>query len=165
MEGIESVTTSLTSLTSIPFDWMVLIGCVVAFLLIALYSGASNVIAIALSALTASSLTPLPQNTVLLSRFVTEGHSATIDTIIFVVLFIFLALFFRWMIHDVINITSPVQALLAGIASAIVFGVVWAQTPGLTTVWQFGPLLASIFSEGYRLWLTILAVVMLAFSR
>ena len=65
------------------------------------------------------------------------------------------ALFF-FVIHRSIfafsNGLAPLQALITGIASAIVLVVIWLQVPGLEAVWAFGSQVQAVFGEAYRFW-------------
>ena len=156
-------TLSALSITSVPADWLIIGGAIVVLILIAMYAGSSNVISLALGSLVASSLLPLVPNTVFLSSINTSSDT-TMAAVFFAMMFP-LTFIFRWMTSAVLGITTPIQAILAGVAGAALLLLVWTQTPVLTALWDFGGLIDLIFTEPYRLWVILASLLILSFSK
>mgnify|MGYP003394404273 FL=1 len=156
-------TLSALSITSVPADWLIIGGAIVVLILIAMYAGSSNVISLALGSLVASSLLPLVPNTVFLSSINTSSDT-TMAAVFFAMMFP-LTFIFRWMTSDVLGITTPIQAIIAGVAGAAMLLLVWTQTPVLTALWDFGGLIDLIFTEPYRLWVILASLLILSFSK
>ena len=156
-------TLSALSVTSVPADWLIIGGAIVVLILIAMYAGSSNVISLALGSLVASSLLPLVPNTVCLSSINTSSDT-TMAAVFFAMMFP-LTFIFRWMTSDVLGITTPIQAIIAGVAGAAMLLLVWTQTPVLTALWDFGGLIDLIFTEPYRIWVVLASLLVLSFSK
>lgn len=156
-------TLSALSITSVPADWLIIGGAVIVLVLIAMYAGSSNVISIALGAFVAGSLLPLVSKTAFLSSIDTSNET-TLAIVFFAMMFP-LTFIFRWMTNDVLGITSPIQAIIAGVAGAAMLLLVWTQTPVLTALWDFGGLIDLIFTEPYRLWVVLASLLVLSFSK
>ncbi len=65
------------------------------------------------------------------------------------------------------DVASPglAQAILSGIAAAVVVVVIWTMTPALQDTWHFGESVQSVFGAAYRFWWLLGAYFALAYSR
>ncbi len=159
----------LSALSSItthwPIDW-ILIGAFAAFAALdAIRSGPSRAAALMLSLPVALFLIDkLPKAIFigpLAAQFTTPLAQAGLFAVVTVVLFFVI----RRAIFTFSNGLPPLQALMTGIASAIVLLVIWLQVPGLEAVWNFGDQVRAVFSEAYRFWWLAASYIALAVVR
>jgi len=61
--------------------------------------------------------------------------------------------------------SGSIQALITGIAAAIVAAVFWLQLAPLEALWHFGPSVAQVFGVSWRLWWLFGSYLALAFVR
>ena len=135
-----------------PIDW-ILIGAFAAFAALdGIRSGPTRATSLMLSLPAALLLVAnLPDALfigALVAQFSTPLAHAGVFAIVTAVLF--------FVIHRSIfafsNGLAPLQALIAGVAAAIVLVVVWLQVPGLEAVWNFGDQVQAVFGGAYRFW-------------
>lgn len=148
-----------------PIDW-ILIGAFAAFVALdGVRSGPSRATALMLGLPAALLLIDKLPDAIFLgpvaAQFTTPLAQAGLFAIVTAVLY--------FVIHRVIftfsNNLPPLQALIAGLAAAIVLVVIWLQVPGLEAVWDFGDQVRAVFGEAYRFWWLAAAYIALAAVR
>ncbi len=148
-----------------PIDW-ILIGAFAAFAALdGIRSGPTRATSLMLSLPAALLLVGNLPNALfigpLVAQFTTPLAQAGVFAVVTAVLF--------FVIHRVIftfsNGLAPLQALIAGIAAAIVLVVIWLQVPGLEAVWDFGDQVRAVFGEAYRFWWLAASYIALAVVR
>ncbi|MEK7155561.1 MAG: hypothetical protein AAB734_01645 [Patescibacteria group bacterium] len=60
---------------------------------------------------------------------------------------------------------QPIQSLIAGVALAVIFAVIWQESAVLGVLWQFDSPVTSLFAGSYRLFWLLGAYAALAFAR
>ncbi len=154
-----------TLTTQWPTDWII-IGAFAAFMALdALRSGSTRAAALMLSLPAALLVTNALQGSFFLGPLSAQFTAPNAQAGIFVAIAIFLYLAVHRAIFSFSDSGGVVQALIAGLAVAVVFVVVWLQVPALQSVWQLGPQVQAVFSETYRFWWLIASYVALAFVR
>ena len=148
-----------------PIDW-ILIGAFAAFAALdGIRSGPTRATSLMLSLPAALLLIDKLPDAIFLgplaAQFTTPLAQAGLFAIVTVALF--------FVIHRVIftfsNGLAPLQALIAGLAAAIVLVVIWLQVPGLESVWNFGDQVQAVFGEAYRFWWLAGSYIALAIVR
>ena len=151
--------------TQWPVDW-ILIGAFAAFAALdAMRNGPTRATSLMLSLPAALLLVANIPGALfvgaLVAQFTTPLAQAGVFAIVTAVLF--------FVIHRVIftfsNGLPPLQALITGIAAAIVLVVIWLQVPGLESVWNFGDQVQAVFGEAYRFWWLAASYIALAVVR
>jgi hypothetical protein len=150
-------------ISGIPTDWIILGILGVFLVLLAMYSGVVNLLAISLGGLVTSALAPLVASTALLSGLTKEGQG--LSPLVFLGLFVPLFVMMRWMTRDTFEVVGPIQAILAGMATVVIVLVIWQQMPGLSSVWDFGGNIDALFAERFQLWWLLGALLALAFAK
>lgn len=148
-----------------PIDW-ILIGAFAAFAALdAIRSGPTRATALMLSLPAALLLIDKLPDAIFLGPVAAQFTTPLAQAGLFAVVTV--AFFF--VIHRVIftfsNGLAPLQALIAGIAAAIVLVVIWLQVPGLEAVWNFGDQVQAVFGEAYRFWWLAASYIALAAVR
>lgn len=151
--------------TQWPTDWFI-IGAVAALMALdALRSGSARAASLALSLpVTLFLLEALPE-AMFVGPMVAGLTSPMEQLVIFVVLFVAAYLGAHRIIFTFSDGGGVVQAIIAGLAGAIVLIVVWLQVPGLQSIWHFGDQVQAVFGEAYRFWWLVAAYAGLAFVR
>src|SRR3989344_3236855 len=139
-------------LTHWPIDW-ILIGAFAAFAALdAIRSGPTRATALMLSLPAALLLIDKLHDAVFLGSLSAQLVSPLAQAGIFAVVATALYFVIHRVIFDFSNGLPPLQALIAGIAAAVVVVVIWLQVPGLEAVWNFGEQVQAVFGEAYRFW-------------
>jgi hypothetical protein len=154
-------------LGAVPFDWFVLGGILVAVALDSLRSGLGRAVAISVALPLAAFVFTLTKDAFILSSTGGMFSSPMVQLGLFAVLAVALYFLLRRMGLEYVDggHGGPVQALLAGAATAIVFACVWLQMPVLSDWWSFGSQVQAIFAPAFRLWAILVAYGALAFAR
>lgn len=153
--------------TSIPTDWIILFAVATFAALDSLRSGAVRACAAAIALPMAAFLAPLVEQASFIGKFAKQLPEAWGSTLVFILLFIALFVFARRMCGLWgMGTGGPLQALLSGIALAVVLACVWVATPALQgTVWHFGAQVQALFGVAWTLWWMLGAYAALAFVR
>src|SRR3989344_3078026 len=146
----------LSSLSAVathwPIDW-ILIGAFAAFAALdGIRSGPTRATSLMLSLPAALLLVANLPDALFIGALVAQfstplAHAGVFAIVTAVLFFVILRSIFAFS-----NGLAPLQALIAGVAAAIVLVVVWLQVPGLETVWNFGDQARAVFGEAYRFW-------------
>lgn len=155
--GVAALTGSLST------DVMVAGGLILVLVFLTLYAGASQAVAIGLAAL----LAPVTLEYAKRSAFVSSLPHDTpgSEAVLLSVLFALLAVLTKMMSRDYLHMTSPMQAIAGGIAASCLVLLVWTSSPALSSWFQFGPTVSSIFQESFRFWWIIAMFSVFAFAR
>lgn len=148
-----------------PIDW-ILIGAFAAFAAFdALRNGPSRATALVLCLPAALFFMNTLSNALFLGSLAAQFTTPLSQAGVFAVVVV--ALYF--VVHRAISTFStglpPLQALMTGLAAAIVLVVVWLLTPGLDAVWNFGDQARVVFGEAYRFWWLAASYVAIAAAR
>ena len=145
-------------------DWIIL-GVLALFLTFdALRAGPSRVTALAIALPIALTLSNAVPQTAFLGAFVAQSAPA-VQTGAFIAIALGLYIAIYRIADTGSDSLNALQALIAGLASALVCVCVLLQLPSDTIPWTFGDLVASLFGEAYRLYWFIGAYFALAISR
>ena len=60
---------------------------------------------------------------------------------------------------------SVLSALLVGAGCTMLLVITWLEVDALHSLWQFGPQVQALFSQGYRFWWILVSYAALAFAR
>lgn len=148
-----------------PTDWIT-IGAFAAFVALdSLRNGPARAASVAL-ALPATLLLvgALPQ-ALFLASFSLQFETPVGQLIIFAIVFGLLFFAIHRVVFNFSESRGPLQALMAGLAAAVILVVVWLQVPALQSVWDFGPQVEAVFGETYRFWWLVASYVALVFTR
>jgi hypothetical protein len=151
---------------SLPLDWIVLSVIVIVVALDSLRSGIGRALAVSVALPLTYLLFTLAD-----SAFLTwaQGLFSTpfMQVAVFAALFVAVYVLVRRMGLDYVDsgMGEPVQAILAGVATAVVFVCIWLQEPVLGNLWQMSGQIVTAFSEQFRLWWLLGAYAALAFAR
>ena len=98
---------------------------------------------------------------------IADQHNSPLLNTVFVLILLAVVFVCMYRITDTYGADSshPIQALLAGLAVAVVAVVIWLQIPSLDSVWHFGPQVQALFGAAYRFWWLLIAYIALAFAR
>ncbi|OGG60010.1 hypothetical protein A2765_00910 [Candidatus Kaiserbacteria bacterium RIFCSPHIGHO2_01_FULL_56_24] len=153
--------------TGIPLDWIILGVLVILIALDSLRSGIGRACAIALALPVAVLLYSLVEKTAVLGTVSALSATPMAQAITFGVIAVVCYLLVRRMALEYVESGTgePIQALLAGGATTIVFIIAWEQVPALQSLWHMSDRVNAIFSESYRLIWLLGAYVGLAFAR
>lgn len=156
-------TSSLAVLSSVPQDWMIIVGCFVLFTAIALRLGTNVVCAFGLAWLVTPSLVAMLPNALLLSGFAQTIAGASVPLFFSTLIFLFFV--FYQLLSYSFEYNAPLTALASALGASILILVVWAQTPALSSVWDFGSSVDTLFAASYHLWWVFGALGSMVFSR
>lgn len=153
--------------TRIPTDWIILFAIAAFGALDTLRSGAARVCAAALAFPVTAFVAPLVTKTAFIAPFATQLPAQWGGAGIFILVFIVMFVFIRRMCGVwSMNTSGAIQALLSGIALAIIVACVWVGTEALEgVVWHFGTQVQHLFGETWSLWWMLGAYAALAFAR
>jgi len=157
---------SISSLfTHWPTDW-ILIGAFAVFAALdAMRTGPARAAALSLSLPVALLLLQELPKAFLVGSASTQLASSLAQVGVFVALAVVMYFVVYRIIFAFSNGLGPIQALLAGLAAAIVLVVVWLQVPALDSVWHFGDQVQAVFGTAYRFWWLIGSYIALAAVR
>ncbi|OGG56442.1 hypothetical protein A3D71_01415 [Candidatus Kaiserbacteria bacterium RIFCSPHIGHO2_02_FULL_55_20] len=136
-----------------PTDWIIL-GVVAAVIAAeCLRAGTNRAASLGLALPLALLLSSALPSAALLGGVLKQAQAPAGQAIIFLVLVIF-SYFLANRILSFFSDSSgkPVQALIAGIATAVLLVVFWFQVPALDSLWHFGQQVTAVFGESYRFW-------------
>lgn len=149
----------------IPTDFLILGVTALLLVLVALYGGVANLVAISLASFVAMAFIPLLAHTALISRLGERLQDPTSQPVVFLAIFVPLFIMLRWVTQDTFEDTGPIQAILAGCATTIVILIIWQNMPTLTSIWDFGGFIDVVFGQTYQFWWLIGALLTLTFAR
>lgn len=154
------------TLTSIPFDWILIGGVALLAALDCVRSGARRVSQVALAfPLAALLMQNLPTAYIvgdIASQFSTPPMQALQIGVVFVALYIVLGrIGLAWGGEQ----GQPIQAAIAGVALAGIVTTMWVATPALQSLWHFGPQVELLFGETYRFFWLAAGYAALAYIR
>ncbi|KKU27193.1 MAG: hypothetical protein UX39_C0003G0032 [Candidatus Magasanikbacteria bacterium GW2011_GWA2_46_17] len=154
------------SLSSIPLDWMVIVGFGIILAFIVMRTGISRAVALALSLPVALLIFSELTQARFLAGIGAQLGTPIMKALVFIIPFVVIYYFVHQMIDTYGSGNGAItQALLASIATVVVVVVVWLQVPELQSLWHFGSQIQSIFDEQYRFWWLVCAYSTLAFVR
>ncbi len=148
---------------SLSTDVMIGVGLLIALTLLALYAGSSQVISIGLAALFAPVVVAFAKNAAFLSGMPLDGTGY--ERAMLAVMFGILAFLFKMISSDILHMTTPLQAIMAGLGTTCLLMLVWVSTPALVTWFQFGGTITAAFAEGFRFWWVMSILALFAFAR
>jgi hypothetical protein len=163
---MESMSGVFSLFTALPVDWLILGGIAVVVALDSLRSGIGRAISLSLALSLALLIFPLVEQTVFIGTLEILQTPA-MQAALFGALTAALFLLMRRLGFDYLDsgMGEPVQALLAGAATAVVLICVWLQVPILNDWWTFNTTIQTFFAEQYRLLWLLGAYAVLAFAR
>ena len=151
--------------TQWPIDW-ILIGAFAAFVALdGVRSGPSRAAALMLSLPAALLLVANLPDALFVGALAAQFTTPLAQVGVFVVVTAVLYFVIHRVIFTFSNNLPPLQALIAGLAAAIVLVVIWLQVPGLEAVWDFGDQVRAVFGEAYRFWWLAASYIALAAVR
>jgi hypothetical protein len=131
-----------------------------------LRAGASRAIAFSLALLLGTQLFGTLSQTAFLSSVFNAGTSPRTALVAYIVLVFLLAFLFYRMnssLHG--DASRPMLALLTGLFTTIVVLVAWHMPNPLSQLWQFSPLIESMFGQAYRIYWILAAFIAFTFVR
>jgi hypothetical protein len=151
---------------TVPLDWFILGGILIVIALDTLRSGLGRAVALSIALVGAVVLHALIGKTIFVGSL-DALSSPMIQGVVFGVIVVALFFLIRRMGLDYVEsgMGEPIQAILAGAATAIVLAVIWLQIPELNALWQLGSQAQAIFAEQFRLFWLLGAFAALAFAR
>ena len=153
-------------ISKLPMDWVVLALFAVVVTIITLRFGTQYAVAFSLAApLTIFVYSSLPWLAFVgsyTSQLVIPSLQAAVVGGIMVAMFV---LIFRMIPRNLLTGSLPIQAILSGIATAVVLVVALLQLPALQTFLPLSPLIHTIFGPSYNIFWMLAAYAALAFSR
>ncbi len=161
-----SSTDALGMFLNWPVDWPI-IGLIAALLALeAFSSGSVRTSTISISfPLTFLIMQWLP-NTFLFSSAMEQLTSKEAQSAVFGLIFIGMYFMIHRMIFSFGSAGGDVpEAVISGVATAIILVIIWIQTPGLKDLWQFHSQVQLVFNETVRVWWLIGAFAALAYTR
>ncbi len=139
-------------LTNWPTDW-ILIGAFAAVAAFdAMRSGPTRAAALALSLPAALLLLQQLPKALLVGPLSVQLGTPFAQAGIFAAAVVIMYIATHRLISNFSNGLPPIQALLTGLATAIVLVVVWLQVPALGSIWHFGPQAQAVFGVAYHFW-------------
>ncbi len=148
-----------------PTDW-ILIGAFAAFAALdAMRSGSARAAALILSLPAALLLLQELPKAFFLGPLAAQVSSPFAQLAIFVALSVVLYIAAHRVIFTFSDGAQPIQALITGLAAAIVLVIIWLQVPALHSLWHFGDQVQAVFGAAYRFWWLVGAYLGLAFAR
>ncbi|MBI2610413.1 hypothetical protein HYW60_00540 [Candidatus Kaiserbacteria bacterium] len=152
--------------SAIPTDWFIIGGIVLLSAFDCVRTGVRRVSQIALAfPLSALLMQNLPKAFILgeaAAQFSTPLMQALLLGFVFAVLYVLIGrIGISWGGEE----GQPIQAALAGVASAGIVTTMWIATPALDSLWHFGPQVQEIFGEAYRFWWLLGSLAALAYVR
>ncbi len=156
-----SITAYLPALSA---DWIIFGGLALFLTFDALRAGPARVAALSLALPIALFLSSSIGSTAFIGAFVAQAAPA-VQTGVFILLCIGLFIALYRLLDTGIDSLHPMQALIAGLASAAVCIIVLLQLPAETVPWDFGSTFSSVFGNAYRLFWLIGAYFALAMVR
>lgn len=145
-------------------DWIILGGLALFLTFDALRAGPSRVTALAIALPIAFWLSSSIPDTAFLGSFVAQSAPA-VQTGAFIAIAIGLFVAIYRIADTGADSLNALQALIAGLASALVCVCVLLQLPPDTMPWTFGELFTRVFGDAYRLFWFIGSYFALAISR
>jgi len=147
---------------SLSTDMMAAGGALLVITLLALYAGSAQAVAIGLAAVIAPSALALAQKASFVSGL-TSGETG--ERVFLVALFAVLVVLLNMMSRDILHMTSPMQAIMAGVGATCLVIMMWISTPALAEWFSFGSTVTAVFAESFRFWWLMATFGLFAFSR
>lgn len=148
---------------SLSTDVMAAGGLAIVLVLLTLYAGASQAVAIGLAAILAPTALHYAKSGALVSGIPLDSPGT--EAVALVVLFAILVVLIKMMSRDYLHMTSPIQAITGGLAATCIVLLVWTSSPALSSWFQFGSSVSGIFQESFRFWWILTLFAVLAFAR
>lgn len=162
---LSSVTQLITSVyESISVDWIIFGGVALFLSFDALRAGPSRITALALALPIALLLSESIRSAAYIGAYV-DSSSAGIQTGVFIALTAGLFIALYRIVDYGADSMRPIQAVIAGLASAVVVIIVFLQLPDSTVPWSFGEAFLAVFGDAYRLYWLLGAYFALATAR
>ncbi|TSC63560.1 MAG: hypothetical protein Athens041674_49 [Parcubacteria group bacterium Athens0416_74] len=149
---------------SISIDWIIFGGVALFLSFDALRAGPARVTALAIALPIALLLSESIHSAAYIGAYV-EASSAGIQTGVFIALTAGLFIALYRIVDFGADSMRPVQALIVGLACAVVVTIVFLQLPDTTVPWSFGDAFEAVFSDTYRLYWLLSAYFALAVAR
>ena len=160
--GVNSLSTILAHW---PVDWILLGALAGLIALDALRSGSARAASLILALPATVFVNSTLPRAIFIGPLVAKFGTSTEQLVILAVIFVILYIAIHRIVFTFSDSGGPLQALIAGLAAAIVAVVFWLQIPGLESIWHFGTQVQTVFGEAYRFWWLILAYLGIAFVR
>ncbi len=162
---LSSVTQFFASVyASITIDWIIFGGVALFLAFDALRAGPARVTALAIALPIALLLSETIHDAAYIGSYV-ESSSAGMQTGVFIALTAGLFIALYRIVDFGADSMRPIQAMIAGLACAVVVTVVFLQLPDSTVPWSLGDAFRSVFSDAYRLYWLLGAYFALAIAR
>lgn len=152
--------------SSVPTDWFIFGAIVIVLTLDSLRSGIGRACSIALAAPLALFIFSLVDSAAFIGG--TDALAAPMTrALIFGICLVLSFLAVRRISDQYIDggMGQLVHAIIASTATAVVLFVIWLSVPEFSAVYQFGPAITNVFSEGFRIWWLLGAYAGLVFAR
>ena len=150
--------------SAISADWIIFGGCALFFVFDSLRAGPARVMALSIALPISLLLSESVREAAFLGNFIQTAAPA-VQTGAFIALTVALFVPLYRMLDTGSDSSPPVQAVITGIACAVILMLVLVQLPGITLPWTLGPVFLAVFSEPYRLYWFLGAFIALAISR
>lgn len=147
---------------SLSTDMMAAGGAFIVITLLALYAGSAQAVAIGLAAVLAPSVLALAQDAAFVSGL---ASGATAERMFLIAVFAVLVVLVNMMSRDILHMTSPLQAIMAGVGATCLVIMMWVSTPALAEWFVFGSTVTAVFAESFRFWWLMAVFGLFAFSR
>ena len=147
-------------------DWSIIFSLVVIVTAIAVKWGTARACVIAVTLPVSAFIYTLVHDGFLVSSIDSHLSSPLMQSGIFAIISIFVYIMTHRMYRNYVNEgESIIFALLAGIATTCIILVVWIHTPALTSIWNFIPMIDTIFGATYALWWMLISLLVLGYVR
>ena len=157
---------SLSSIfTHWPTDWILIGACAAFVALDAMRSGQARAVALVLSLPASLLLIEELPKALFLGPLSVQLVSPLAQAGIFAAVTVALYFAAHRLIFKFSDNAPPIQALVSGLAAAIVLTVIWLQVPSLDSVWHFGDQVQAVFGVAYRFWWLLGSYIALAAVR
>ncbi|HEY4487812.1 MAG TPA: hypothetical protein VI483_03560 [Candidatus Paceibacterota bacterium] len=153
-------------ISGIPIDAIILIIFAVIVMIDAFRSGTRRVVVLTLTAPITLILYSALLNAAFIGKTLTALTAPSVRAGIVAATFVLVYIMIYRLVPPSFNAaSSPLQAIVAGLAAATVLAVLWVQTPALMAMWAPSEMVQVIFGSAYRLYWLVGAFLILAFSR
>lgn len=167
---MDLASTTFASTTAIlaraPIDWVIIIALLIVIVIDSLRSGTARAATLAVVfPLTVFSFDLLSHATILgplLEKLTVPYMQAAVFALLFGVLFF---LVYRIMYALGGSGSTPTVSIVAGLSATIITLIMWLQVPALQSIWDFGPIIETVFGAAYAFWWLIAGYLLMAFVR
>ena len=153
--------------TLVPLEWFIFGGIALVLAADTLRAGMGRDAALSVALPLSLVLHSFLKSAAIIGSIGALSGSTMIQAAIFVVLLALSYFMVRRMGLDFLDggMGQPIQAILVGVATAVIVAVVWLQVPVLSQILPFGNQTRAIFAEQFRLWWLLGSYLALAFAR